>query len=130
MVRERAVAFFPLDRPRYGRAAQMIANLVALDLTAVFAESRRLGAAGDGLAWLGDGDALAAPALARLISTGAQAGLATVVSAGVRCRRGIAAVERIAALAERRWRSAAPGDPGLAGFPRRRRPGRPMSSPS
>ena len=115
VVRERAVAFFPLDRPRYGRAAQMIANLVALDLTAVFAESWRLGTAGDGLAWLGDGDAFAAPALARLISTGAQAGLATVVSAA--CGAGTGpAVEQIAALANVVV-IRGPGDPGLAGFP-------------
>ena len=79
-MRERAVAYFPLDQSRYGRAAQMIANLVALDITAVYAESRRLGVGGDGLAWFGDGGAIAAPALARLISTGSQAGLATVVS--------------------------------------------------
>jgi hypothetical protein len=80
VVRERAVAFFPLDVSRYGRSAQMIANLVALDLTAVFAEARRLGTGGDGLAWFGDGDAIAPPALAQLIRTGSQAGLATVVS--------------------------------------------------
>lgn len=80
VIRERAVAFFPLDQPRHGRSARMIANLVALDAAAVFAESRRLGVAGDGLAWFGDADAIAAPALAPLISTGAQAGLATVLS--------------------------------------------------
>ncbi len=115
VARGRAVAFFPLDRSRYGRAAQMIANLVVADLTAVLAESQRLGAAGDGLAWLGDGDAFAAPALARLISTGAQAGLATVVSAA--CDAASApAVERIAALANVLV-IRGPGDPGLAGFP-------------
>ena len=115
MVRERAVVLFPLDRPRYGRAAQLIANLVAVNLTAVFAESQRLGAAGDGLAWLGDGDAFAAPALARLISTGAQAGLATVVSAS--CGPASApAVQQIAALANVLV-IRGPGDPGLAGFP-------------
>jgi hypothetical protein len=80
VIRERAVAFFPLDQSRHGRSARMIANLVALDAAAVFAESRRLGVAGDGLAWFGDADAIAAPALAPLISTGAQAGLATVLS--------------------------------------------------
>ena len=115
VVRERAVVFFPLDRSRYGRAAQMIANLVALDLTAVFAESQRLGTAGDGLAWLGDGDAFAAPVLARLMRTGAQAGLATVVSAA--CGPASApAVEQIAALANVVV-IRGPGDPGLAGFP-------------
>ena len=80
VIRERAVAFFPLDQSRHGRSARMIANLVALDAAAVFAESRRLGVAGDGLAWFGDADAIAAPALAPLLSTGAQAGLATVLS--------------------------------------------------
>ena len=74
VVRERAVAFFPLDQSRHGRSARMIANLVALDTAAVFAESRRLGTGGDGLAWFGDADAIAAPALTALISTGAQAG--------------------------------------------------------
>ncbi len=80
VIRERAVAFFPLDQSRHGRSARMIANLVALDTAAVFAESRRLGVAGDGLAWFGDAGAIAGPALAPLISTGAQAGLATVLS--------------------------------------------------
>ena len=82
VVRERGVAFFPLDQSRHGRPARMIANLVALDTEAVFAESRRLGVDGDGLAWLGDADVIAAPALAQLISTGTQAGLATVLSTG------------------------------------------------
>ena len=80
VIRERAVAFFPLDQSRHGRSARMIANLVALDTAAVFAESRRLGVAGDGLAWFGDADAIAGSALAPLIGTGAQAGLATVLS--------------------------------------------------
>ncbi len=104
VVRERAVAFFPLDQARYGRSARMIANLVALDLTAVFAESRRLGVDGDGLAWFGDGDARAVPALAQLMSTGAGAGLATVVSTG-----SAAAAGQIAAPGQR------PGDPGPRG---------------
>jgi hypothetical protein len=80
VIRERAVAFFPLDQSRHGRSARMVANLVALDTAAAFAESRRLGVAGDGLAWFGDADAIAGPALAPLLSTGAQAGLATVLS--------------------------------------------------
>jgi hypothetical protein len=80
VIRERAVAFFQLDQPRYGPSARMIANLVALDTAAVFAESRRLGVSGDGLAWFGGADAIAAPALAPLLGTGAQAGLATVLS--------------------------------------------------
>jgi hypothetical protein len=80
VIRERAVAFFPLDQSRHGRFAQMIANLVALDTAAVFAESRRRGVDGDGLAWFGGADAIAAAALVPLLAVGAQAGLATVLS--------------------------------------------------
>jgi hypothetical protein len=94
VIRERAVAFFPLDQSRHGRSARMIANLVALDTAAVFAETRRLGTGGDGLAWFGGADAIAAPALAPLISTGAQTGLATVLSTG-----SAQAAGRLAALA-------------------------------
>jgi len=111
VVRERAVAFFPLDQARYGRSARMIANLVALDLTAVFAESRRLGVDGDGLAWFGDGDAIAAPALVQLMSTGAGAGLATVVSTGSASAAGqIAALANVLVI-------RGPGDPGLDDVP-------------
>ncbi len=121
VVRERAVAFFPLDQARHGRPAQMIANLVALDLAAVFAESRRLGTGGDGLAWFGDADAIAAPALAQLITTGSQTGLAAVVSA-VPSPTPARAAGQIAALAAGQIAALAnvlvihgPGDPGLAG---------------
>jgi hypothetical protein len=140
VVRERAVAFFPLDQPRHGRSAAMIANLVALDITAVFAGSRRLGLAGDGLAWFGDADAITGPALAGLISTGSQAGLATVASTVASAGPGPApgfspaprsgpgpaagpgpapaatAAGRIAALANVVV-IRGPGDPGLAGIP-------------
>jgi hypothetical protein len=125
VVRERAVAFFPLDQSRHGRPAQMIANLVALDLAAVFAESQRLSMGGDGLAWFGDGAAIAAPALAQLIATGSEAGLATVVSTVVGStvvspvvgRAGPApAAGQIAALANVVM-IRGPGDPGLADLP-------------
>ena len=79
VVRDRAVALFSLSQPRPGRAAQVIANLAALDLTATFAESARSGIDGDGLAWFGRCEVLAGPALANLLHTGAQAGLATVL---------------------------------------------------
>jgi hypothetical protein len=125
VVRERAVAFFPLDQSRHGRPAQMIANLVALDLAAVFAGSQRLSMGGDGLAWFGDGAAIAAPALAQLIATGSEAGLATVVSTVVGStvvspvvgRAGPApAAGQIAALANVVM-IRGPGDPGLADLP-------------
>jgi len=80
VVRDRGVALFSLSRPRPGRAAQMIANLAALDMTAVFAESARDGIEGDGLAWFGPCNDVARTALAGLVGTGGQAGLATVLS--------------------------------------------------
>lgn len=79
VVRDRAVAVFSLSQ-RPGRAAQMIANLAALDMTAVFAESARCGLAGDGLAWLAGCDAVPGPVLAGLVRTGQRAGLVTVLS--------------------------------------------------
>lgn len=109
VVRERAVAFFPLDQAVHGRAAQMIANLVALDATAVFAQSRRLDLPGDALAWFGQCDVLGDATLADLISTGAEAGLAALFTTG-----SAPAAERIAGLANVLiiHRLA---DPGLAG---------------
>ena len=69
------------------------------------------GGDGDGLAWLGDGDALAPPALAQLLAAGAGAGLATVVSTGpAAAARQIAA--RASVLVIR-----GPGDPGLDDVP-------------
>jgi hypothetical protein len=112
VIRERAVAFFPLDQSRHGRSARMIANLVALDTAAVFAESRRLGVAGDGLAWFGDADAIAAPALAPLISTGAQAGLATVLSTtSARAAGQLAALANVLVIRGPADTSLAGGDP-------------------
>ena len=57
----------------------MIANLVALDTTAVFAEARRREVGGDGLAWFGHCDAVDHPALTGLIGVGPQAGLASLL---------------------------------------------------
>jgi hypothetical protein len=112
VIRERAVAFFPLDQSRHGRSARMIANLVALDTAAVFAESRRLGVAGDGLAWFGAADAIAAPALASLISTGAQAGLATVLSTiSARAAGQLAALANVLVVQGPADTSLAGGDP-------------------
>ncbi len=81
VIRDRAVALFSLSLSRHGRPAQMMANLVALDLTAAYAASLRLGVPGDGLAWFGHCDLLAGPVLADLAAIGSRAGLATVFSA-------------------------------------------------
>jgi hypothetical protein len=104
-VRDRAVVLFPLHQPRPGRAAQMIANLAALDVAAVFAESARCGVGADGLAWFGRCERLAGPALAGLLGPDA-AGLATVLGT-----TSVALAGRLAALAN----VLVIQEPGLAG---------------
>jgi len=93
-VRDRAVVLFPLHQPRPGRAAQMIANLAALDIAAVFAESARYGTGADGLAWFGRCERLAGPALAGLLGPDGPPGLATVLGT-----TSVALAGRLAALA-------------------------------
>ena len=78
-VRDRAVVLFSLHQPRPGRAAQMIANLAALDIAAECAGLARCGIGADGLAWFGRCERLAGPALAGLLGPGGPAGLATVL---------------------------------------------------
>jgi hypothetical protein len=110
VVRERGVVLFSLDQPRHGRPAQMIANLAALDATAVFAESLRMGVPGDGLAWFGNCEVIAPDALADLISTGAQAGLATVLSTvSGRATMALAGLANVLVIHRL-------DDPGLAGW--------------
>jgi hypothetical protein len=105
-VRDRAVVLFPLHQPRPGRAAQMIANLAALDIAAVFAESARYGTGADGLAWFGRCERLAGPALAGLLGPDGPAGLATVLGT-----TSVALAGRLAALAN----VLVIQEPGLAG---------------
>ena len=80
IVRDRAVALFSLDQATYGQSAAMLANMVALDTAAVFAASHRLEVERDGLAWFGPCEAVDHSALAGLVGTGAQAGLAALLS--------------------------------------------------
>ena len=61
VVRERAVALFSVDAAAHGRAATMMASLVAHDVLAVCAELRRIGVPGDGLVWFDQCGALARP---------------------------------------------------------------------
>jgi hypothetical protein len=79
IVRDRAVVLFSLDQALYGRAAALIANLVALDAAAVYAASHRLEIAGDGLAWFSPCEAVDHSALAGMIGTGARAGLGSLL---------------------------------------------------
>ena len=105
-VRDRAVVLFSLHQRRPGRAAQMIANLAALDIAAVFAESARCGIGADGLAWFGRCERLAGPALAGLLGPDGPAGLATVLGT-----TSVALAGRLAALAN----VLVIQEPGLAG---------------
>jgi len=80
VVRRRAVALFCLDRRGYGRAAEVIANLVAADVDGAYSALSRQGVPGEGLAWFTECDGLDAEALARLASPGSQPGLVPVLA--------------------------------------------------
>jgi len=80
VVRQRGVVLFALDRAAHGRPADTVANLVAQDITEVYAGLRRIAVGGDGLAWFGQCETVDPQALASLIGVGADTGLATVLS--------------------------------------------------
>lgn len=80
VVRQRGVALFSLDRAAHGRPADLIANLVAQDITEVYAGLRRTAIEGDGLAWFGQCETVDRQALTGLVGVGADTGLATVLS--------------------------------------------------
>jgi hypothetical protein len=80
VMRRRGVVLFTLDRAAHGRPADMIANLVAQDITEVYAGLRRVVLGGDGLAWFGQCETVDPQALAGLAGVGADTGLATVFS--------------------------------------------------
>jgi hypothetical protein len=80
VMRRRGVALFTLDRAAHGRPADTIANLVAQDITEVYAGLRRVVLGGDGLAWFGQCETVDPQALAGLAGVGADTGLATVFS--------------------------------------------------
>jgi len=80
VVRQRGVVLFSLDRSAHGRPADTVANLVARDVTEVYAGVRRTATGGDGLAWFGQCETVDPRALAGVISVGADTGLATVLS--------------------------------------------------
>jgi hypothetical protein len=78
VVRRRGAVLFSLDRAAHGRPADTIANLVAQDVTEVYARLHQAAIGGDGLAWFGQCETVDPQALAGLV--GAGAGLATVLS--------------------------------------------------
>jgi hypothetical protein len=104
VIRDRAVGLFPLDAARSGRAAQMIAHAVALDLRARYAAAQRQGLPGDGLAVFTRADLVAGPVLSGLLDVGRRAGLATVLAL-----EGGPAAERLAELVNVRVDLAADG---------------------
>jgi hypothetical protein len=82
VVRKRGAALFSLDRAAHGRPADTIANLVAQDATEVYTGLHRAAIGGDCLTWFGQCETVDPQALAGLVSAGADAGLATVLSTG------------------------------------------------
>lgn len=83
VVRRRAVVLFALDQRRYGRAAEVIANLVAADVAEVYAALGGEGIAPEGLAWFTECAGADPAALGRLAGPGCQAGLAAVLTTTV-----------------------------------------------
>ena len=81
-VRDRGVTLFSLDRGADEYAAAMIAGLVAADLTAVCGELAAMSVPGDSLAWINGCEVLGQRALADLVRTGQDAGMAVVLGAG------------------------------------------------
>jgi hypothetical protein len=103
VVRRRAVVLFRLDRRGYGRAAEVVANLVADDIDAVYSALGRKGVPAEGLAWFTECDGLDGEALARLAAPGSQPELVPVLSttaprtaARLAGRVGAAVVHRLA----------------------------------
>jgi hypothetical protein len=80
VVRRRAVVLFSLDRRGHGRAAEMIADVVAADIAAVYAALGRKGIPSEGLVWFTECDGADPGALARLIGPGSQPGLGAVLA--------------------------------------------------
>jgi hypothetical protein len=80
VVRRRAVVLFRLDRRGYGRAAEVIANLVAADIDAVYSALGHKGVPAEGLAWFTECAGLDAETLARLAAPGSQPELVPVLA--------------------------------------------------
>jgi len=83
VVRRRAVVLFSLDRRGCGRAAEVVAGLVAADIAAVYAALGRKGIPSEGLCWFTECDGIGAEALAPLVAPGGQPGLAAVLATTV-----------------------------------------------
>jgi hypothetical protein len=73
VVRERSAALFRVDDPA-------VARLICADITAVGEDLREIGVDGDGLCWLCGCDSLPPETLARLVASGATAGLPVLLT--------------------------------------------------
>jgi hypothetical protein len=80
VVRHRAVVLFSLDQRSHGRAAEVIANLVAADIAAVYSALQRNGVPAEGLSWFTECAGVAPEALAWLAAPGSQGGLGCVLT--------------------------------------------------
>jgi hypothetical protein len=79
----REVAYFSLDRPVYGRPAEMMARLVIASLTDALAERCDLGIGCDALVWIDGCESVDPRQLAALISLGARTGTSIVLGTTV-----------------------------------------------
>jgi hypothetical protein len=127
-VRDRAVVAFSLDLAVHGQSACMIASLAACDLMAVCAELDRIGVSGDAVAWIHGCEAMDDRVLTELVSCGAAAGLAVLLSTAsaaaaerlaeavnVVLARGPAGPALTARFAELAWPATGPGPAGGSG---------------
>ena len=79
-VRQRGAVLFSLDRAAHGRAADVIASLVARDAADVYAGYRRAAITGDGLCWFSQCETADQAALAELAAAGADTGMALLLT--------------------------------------------------
>ncbi len=80
VVRERAVVLFSIESAARGRAATMMASLIARDVLAVCSELRRIGVPADGLVWFDQCGDLAPATLGQLVTRGGAAGLPALLT--------------------------------------------------
>jgi hypothetical protein len=133
VVRERAVVLFSIESAARGRAATMMASLIARDVLAVCSELRRIGVPADGLVWFDQCGDLDPATLGQLVTRGGAAGLPALLTTTAAVRAEVladqvnvlvlhrltdpAAAERFAGLTGAKFAPAGSGDLALAPGP-------------
>lgn len=79
-IRQRGVVLFSLGDSAHSRPATMVASLVAQDVIAICADLRGIGVPGDAVLWFGECGGIPTGVLAELVSRGAAADVAAVLT--------------------------------------------------